>query len=209
MRLQPTIIMPPSRRKDVRPQYDQDISIAASLEDFASLDESRDMPPVELPSQHSGFRSSSVLEPESEADSPDSGSPWSPPAWRKPPSGWLKHGDRLAGLSVAQSYESPPSSRQSSSLDPDFTLPTEVPLPRTPSQQRSPSPDPEISHEDEGQDTPRRGAQDSDIQGPNNCRSLSKHGESWGFRSGNAAANSILCLSRFQIRFARRSATTY
>lgn len=180
MKLHPTVVMSPSRRKDVRSQYDHDISLAASLEDFASLDQSRDMAPVELPSQHSGFRSSSVIEPESEADSPDSGSPWSPPAWRKPPSGWLKHGDRMAGLSVAQPYQSPPSSEQSSPPDPDprshrghdFTLPTEVPLPRTPSQQRSPSPNPEISHGDEGQDTATTKVQGPDTPGPNNCRSL-------------------------------------
>lgn len=107
----------------------------ASLDDYdASL---RHSPAFEIPSQHSGFRSSKTLP--SDISDLESTGPWSPPAWRRPASGWFDPADRGVGALC-----SPVRSRQSTPDDDeevDMTVPANVPLPQSP-QRRTPSPAP-------------------------------------------------------------------
>jgi len=106
----------------------------ASLDDYESS--IRQSPALELPSQHSGFRSHG---PPSDITS-DSESPWSPPAWRRPASGWFQPVDRLA---MAQ--------RQGSAYikeeeDEDLDVPANVPLPASP--EKTPNPEENIKQEE-------------------------------------------------------------
>jgi hypothetical protein len=100
-------------------------SIAASLEDF---EHPYDRSPTFNPSlNNSVFR----LEDQSEPDSDRSSAPWSPPAWRKGASGWLKH-HRLplpGGASV--SHSTSPLYESAGEGD-DTLLPRNVPLPPSP-----------------------------------------------------------------------------
>ncbi|KAL1965549.1 hypothetical protein VTN77DRAFT_5633 [Rasamsonia byssochlamydoides] len=73
--------------------FDDHPSLSASLEDFAANSNTRRSPLLDLPSQHSGFRSE-----ESDDDMDDDPTEqWSPPGWRShdhdfvPGSGWYRH----------------------------------------------------------------------------------------------------------------------
>lgn len=176
MKLASTVVMPPSHRDHLQSTFDDHPSLAASLEDFESSSETQSSPTLQIPSQHSGFRSG-VTDFDSEPESSDSAGPWSPPAWRKPASGWFQNNPRLGTASMAEPYRSPARSRDSSPLhgfphapnpeEPDVMLPAEVPLPGSPTKHRSPSPSPE-PQEDCGQDA--AGDTNEDMQHVNNCR---------------------------------------
>ena len=125
--------------------FDDRTSLTGSLGDFSDSDKQQS-PLFGLPSQHSGFRSSS--EPsesdhegggaaEEEAESEDL--PWSPPAWRQPTStgGWYRHQpysqdvERLKSQSASRSRRT--SKGYESALgeeDEDATLAAKIPLPR-------------------------------------------------------------------------------
>lgn len=116
----------------------------ASLDDYEpSL---RNSPNIDLPSQHSGFRSG-VYGPPSDVTS-DSESPWSPPAWRRPASGWFQPVDRLA---QAQRRGSAWDGHIKEEDDEDLSIPANVPLPASP--EKTPNPDEDIKHEEEEEDT--------------------------------------------------------
>lgn len=113
----------------------------ASMDDY----EPRLSPAFEIPSipsQHSGFRAR--MTGPSEASDSDSTGPWSPPAWRKPASGWFQPVDRLASVQRQSIGQSPQYD------DEDVTIPANVPLPGSP-EKRTPSPvrDAAIKQEDE------------------------------------------------------------
>ena len=182
MKLQSTVIMAPSGREHLQQAFDEHPSLAASLEDFESSSDTAQSPTFQIASQHSGFRSG-IADIDSEPELSDSNGPWSPPAWRRPTSGWFQHNDRLGVASVAGPYRSPARSRESSPLhdsdtlphqeDPDLTLPAEVPLPGSPTKHRSPSPSPGPQHANGGYDVPSDSNDESngaEAQPVNNCR---------------------------------------
>ena len=75
--------------------FDDQTSLTGSLGDFSDSDKQHS-PLFGLPSQHSGFRSSSDSDHEDGAETGEAesdGSPWSPPAWRQSKSsgGWYRH----------------------------------------------------------------------------------------------------------------------
>ena len=118
----------------------------ASIDDYESS--IRQSPALELPSQHSGFRSQG---PPSDITS-DSESPWSPPAWRRPASGWFQPVDRLA---MAQ--------RQGSAYikeeeDEDLDVPANVPLPASP--EKTPNPEENIKQEEVNHNIKQKNIQD-------------------------------------------------
>lgn len=147
-------------------------SLAASLDDFRAENSSthlRQSPTFEMPSQHSGFRSSSVAEDlhsDAESSVDTSASPWSPPAWRKRDSDWFTEDGRLAPSAVinrglgsspgsqASRETSPLEARPSArgSLEPEGILrqAAGVPLPASPEKAGTMSPTPEpIAQEEE------------------------------------------------------------
>lgn len=146
-------------------------SLGGSLDDFrvdSSSVNLRQSPTFDMPSQHSGFRSSSVAEDlHSDADDSlqSSASPWSPPAWRKNSEDLLSKHEQIAhSAMVKRSLSSPAGARDSreaspfearssarSSLEPDPYLraAVQVPLPGSPEKQRSLSPSPASAIEDE------------------------------------------------------------
>lgn len=110
----------------------------ASLDDYdASL---RQSPALELPSQHSGFRSQG---PPSDITS-DSESPWSPPAWRRPASGWFQPVDRLA--MVQRQGSAWEGRRIKEEEDEDLEIPANVPLPASP--EKTPNPEENVKQEE-------------------------------------------------------------
>ena len=130
--------------------FDDHPSLSASLEDFEHENRS---PLLELPSQHSGFKSD---ESEADADSNSEG-PWSPP-WNRqnPAGGWYRHQpyppENRNLKAVVNASHSCSRSREASSPyesaredDGDITIPANIPLPRgslSPTKERSPSPSP-------------------------------------------------------------------
>ena len=159
-------------------------SPAASLDDF-SENESPTLqasPAFRMPSQHSGFRSSSILEDDQsvrESSIEGSTSPWSPPAWQRPGSGWFNQEARLAPSAIVRqlgsgsvpgSREQSPLDRKSRALsvegDPLLQAATRVPLPVSPEKQRSPSPSPVPSAQEEVQQE----EEEEPVQPPNNCK---------------------------------------
>ena len=98
-------------------------SIAASLEDFE-----HDRSPTFNPSMHSAFRSD-----ESEPESEHSSAPWSPPAWRKGSSGWMKQ-HRFPPPGASVSHSTSPLYESAGEGD-DTILPANVPLPASPPKQ--------------------------------------------------------------------------
>lgn len=129
--------------------FDDHPSLAASLEDFEPDERQSPAMPFDIPSQHSGFRSrTSRLNDESEPESiGDSSGPWSPPAWRRPGSGWYQQDRHPAKkqhstMQKSTAYLSPAHSRETSPQfdENDVTIPANVPLPRSPSK-ASPSPE--------------------------------------------------------------------
>lgn len=152
-----------STQEFVQREYGDHASLA-SIEDYEpSL---RHSPAFEITSQHSGFQSPTT---DSEQSDTDTTGPWSPPAWRRPASGWFNATDRLAAIqgSPSRSRETSPSCH-----DPDVTLPVNVPLPRSPLK-RSPSPtSPVESEEQEDQAGPGQEPPASTTsQNKHNCRS--------------------------------------
>lgn len=128
--------------ESIQREFDAHPSLA-SLDDYEPS--IRNSPAFEIPSQHSGFRSSNTAE--SEHSDSDSTGPWSPPAWRRPASGWFSPADRLAAI-----QSSPARSRESSPQydEDEATLPVNVPLPGSPEKQTpSASPAPGLQAEDE------------------------------------------------------------
>lgn len=135
-------------------------SLTASLDDFDtdSSPELRTSPTFRMPSQHSGFRSSSVADDrqsERESSLESSASPWSPPAWRQRSNGLFQQHEGLAPSAlVRRGLGSPSASREDSpqhqsnshrgSVEPDeYNQAVRVPLPESPEKRRSPSPAPE------------------------------------------------------------------
>lgn len=117
---------------DIDNMFDDHPSLSASLEDFAANSNARRSPLLDLPSQHSGFRSE-----ESDNDMDDDPTePWSPPGLRShdyvPGSGWYRHQpyerkenqDRLELKPTSQ--HSPSRSREPS---PQYEDAPEAPLP--------------------------------------------------------------------------------
>ena len=124
--------------------FDDHTSLTGSLGDFSDSDKQQS-PLFGLPSQHSGFRSSS--EPsecdheagtarEEEAESDDL--PWSPPAWRQPTSagGWYRHQpysqdvERLKSQSASRSRGTSKGFESALGEDEDATLAAKIPLPK-------------------------------------------------------------------------------
>ncbi|KAL9059498.1 MAG: hypothetical protein Q9162_001196 [Coniocarpon cinnabarinum] len=153
---------PETRHEPTSPQLDFDHtpSLAASFDDFAndSSPEFRTSPTFQMPSQHSGFRSSSLADErqsERESSIDSSVSPWSPPAWRQRASGLFQQHEGIGPSTVVRKgLGSPPRSREDSplqyrsdyhggSVEPDeYNQAMRVPLPESPEKQRSPSPSP-------------------------------------------------------------------
>ncbi|KAB8337330.1 hypothetical protein FH972_021629 [Carpinus fangiana] len=144
-------------------EYDSHPSLAASLEDFET--------PLQEPTDASQAfefspRRQSTLSPapttirspdmDSDAASTDSTGPWSPPAWRRNPSGWFPHNE--AAHSPSRSRETSPLKDTTAPQDEDTTLAADVPLPGSPVKGRSPSPTHETAPE-EGVLLPAAGAQ--------------------------------------------------
>ncbi|KAI9741235.1 MAG: hypothetical protein M1834_002951 [Cirrosporium novae-zelandiae] len=126
------------------------------FDDHPSLSELEDIshgdnqsPIFDMPSQHSGFQETDT-DPEPDSDS---GSVWSPPAWKG--SGWYRHNPYAQTPLHLRSYKDPSKSRESSpayimkqednkSMF-DVTLPASIPLPAgsdSPLKERSPEPEP-------------------------------------------------------------------
>lgn len=159
--------------RELDPPFDDNGSLAASLEDFE--EQERRSPLFGLPSQHSGFRSDA-----SDADDrSSSGAPWSPPGYRmraSNASSWFRHDPY--GRTHLRPSASPSRSRQTSPEfqdaqegeegDADVTLAANVPLPTgTDSPDKDRSPEPEAKPQDDMMhdfDTRR-----SD-ENPNNCK---------------------------------------
>ena len=126
--------------------FDDHASLSASLEDFEHNEPAS--PAFRLPSQHSGFKSEDS-EPENESNSEE---PWSPPAWKNPPSshGWYRHQPYLQQSMNSRPSASPIKSRELSPEyesamedEGDYTLPANIPLPRdsiSPAKEIPPSP---------------------------------------------------------------------
>lgn len=162
--------------------FDENPSLAMSLEDFEPSARPSPAMPLDIPSQHSGFRSrTSALNDESEPESlGDSSGPWSPPAWRRPASGWYQQDRQPAkrqrsAVRQSTAYVSPARSRETSPQvedDNDLTLPANVPLPGSPLK-RSESPEAQRREEKE---FGRNGAapvlqpKDAQAQPKNNCK---------------------------------------
>lgn len=108
---------------DMYDHYDNS-SITASLEDF----EHDRSPTFGNPSTHSTFRSEG-----SEAESERSSAPWSPPAWRKGSSGWLRQ-HRFPPPGASISHSTSPLYESAGEGD-DTILPANVPLPASPPKQ--------------------------------------------------------------------------
>lgn len=102
-------------------------SIAASLEDFEH-NQSPTFPTFNPSLQHSAFRSE-----ESEVESERSSAPWSPPAWRKGNSGWLKQ-HRFSPPGASTSHSTSPLYESAGEGD-DTLLPSNIPLPASPPKQ--------------------------------------------------------------------------
>ena len=118
---------------------DDQTSLTGSLGDFSDSSADKQQSPLfGLPSQHSGFQSCSEPEPDEEvnpgeeAESDDS--PWSPPAWRQPTSGWYRHQpysqdvQRLKSQSTSTSRGT--SKGYESAKGDEDEDPTKIPLPR-------------------------------------------------------------------------------
>ncbi|KAJ5084064.1 hypothetical protein NUU61_008643 [Penicillium alfredii] len=148
--------------------FDDHPSLDASLEDFESNSNAHRSPLLDLPSQHSGFRSE---DSDGEIEDP-AGERWSPPGLRRHDyvqgSGWYRHQPYLRkghpelrptiGLSVSPSRSREPSPQYEDALEGpakgqaadsgetgDVVVAANVPLPTsagTPQQGRSPSPGP-------------------------------------------------------------------
>lgn len=104
-------------------EYDE-ASIAASLEDFE-----HDRSPTLHPSlQNSAFRSD-----DSEIESDRSSTPWSPPAWRKGSSGWMRQ-HRFPPPGASRSNSASPLYESAGEGD-DTVLPNNIPLPPSPSKE--------------------------------------------------------------------------
>lgn len=118
--------MATSRNEYLQREFNDHPSLA-SLDDYEpSL---RYSPAFEIPSQHSGFRARTTTV--SERSDSDSTGPWSPPAWRRPASGWFQPADRLASIQRRMSRDrSPP--RHARNFEEDLTVPANVPLPMSP-----------------------------------------------------------------------------
>ena len=120
----------------INQMFDDHPSLCASLEDFEH--DENPSPVLNLPSQHSGFKSS-----DSEADmESNSEEPWSPPptAWARQSTGdkWYRHQPYLesarsrSSASPEKSREMSPDyeSAQEDEGDGDYTLAANIPLPR-------------------------------------------------------------------------------
>lgn len=151
--------MPSSKRaaRDyLQREFDSHPSLAASLSDF-----SPDMPSFSPPDAgaHAHLaRSSAVDRSDSELDSAsDSAGPWSPPAWRRPGSGWYppdaslhrrpspvleRHHMPRQTSPLRNRHPSPDRAAKREDADEDDTFPASVPLPGSPLK-RSPEPSPE------------------------------------------------------------------
>lgn len=127
---------------DMYDHYDN-TSLIASLEDF---DHERS-PMFGNPSTHSAFRSE-----ESEAESERSSAPWSPPAWRKGSSGWLRQ-HRFPPPGASLSHSASPLYESAGEGD-DTILPANVPLPASPPKQ-TPADTPGASPEYERREYPQ------------------------------------------------------
>ena len=151
------------------PLHDSD-SIADSLDDVQvtnSTDILRHSPTFEMPSQHSGFRSSSVAESlhsYNEGSMASSASAWSPPAWRNTRYNRFHGDDPLAPSPVLRGLSNPPETRGSretspqdvpdsarSSVEPDPYLRAaiRIPLPATPDKYRGMTPASDFEGEQE------------------------------------------------------------
>ena len=173
-------MMTPAHRGQSQPLEDNfeddHPSITASLSDFTPS-EPQDSPAFDLPSQHSGFRSASIADMESEAETSDSAGPWSPPAWRKSGSGWFEQHDHHGlgpGASVSVD-RSPTRSRESSPGGGEITLGADVPLPVSPEKHRTPSHSPAPCKE--GRESSVESEVEDEVKAlevkPENCESCS------------------------------------
>ena len=113
--------------------FDDHPSLSASLEDFEHNEPAS--PTFRLPSQHSGFK----LEDSEQENESNSEEPWSPPAWKNPPSnsGWYRHQPYLQqnshlrrSMSPVKSRELSPEYESAKEDEGDYTLPANIPLPR-------------------------------------------------------------------------------
>ena len=114
-------------------------SINASMDDFEAREFSPTMP--DLPSQHSGFRSNNASE-----YSENSRRSYSPPAWRKAGSGWFKHESSLSPNRSRFGSKEPSPQYHGADEDGEVTAyrsATRIPLPRSPTKERSPAYSPE------------------------------------------------------------------
>ena len=148
MRLYPSAMTSP--RRDATPDdFDDNGSLATSLSDFETS-EPRASPTFDMPSQHSGFRSSSVTrDKESDMMSSDSEGPWSPPGWRRHNGGWFQqHGDAPPSPIMGSARSSREGSPAPEDQKQDLTLAARIPLPGSPENGRSPSPSGQADQEE-------------------------------------------------------------
>jgi hypothetical protein len=120
----------------------------ASLDDYEPPSSVRQSPNVDLPSTHSGFRSYNPQAAASASEvlsDPDSESPWSPPAWRRPASGWFQPVDRLAKAQRRGSAWDGQHIKEED--DEDLAVPANVPLPASP--EKTPGPNEENIKQEE------------------------------------------------------------
>jgi len=145
-------MMAAARLEDLDNTFDDhaSVTISASLEDFE--DQERPSPLVDLPSQHSGFRSE---QDDSELDDHSSaGLPWSPPGFARRTtnaSGWFRHDPYarydLQPSSPARSRQTSPEYQDAQEGDPDVTIAAPAapdPMPAgtdSPIKERSPEPE--------------------------------------------------------------------
>jgi hypothetical protein len=182
---------------DIDNMYDDHPSLSASLEDFAAHSNLRRSPLLELPSQHSGFRSEgSDNDMEEEQQEP-----WSPPGFRAhdyvPGSAWYRHNpyerkdhhDRFelkppSRHSPSQSREPSPQYEDAleAPLQPgaayksglaDVTLAANIPLPPgtdSPLKGRSVSPDPTPRGGGGNNNESTEGGEETQPTNLNNCK---------------------------------------
>jgi hypothetical protein len=160
--------------KDMDRRFEDPPSLSASLADHLDFDPDRDRSPFfGIPSTHSGFRSE--LSADSEPES-DSAGPWSPPAWHKSGSGWLRH-HIPSSRSISRTRSRDPSPQYESAGEGDITIPANIPLPVSPakgSPRNSPERDAMEGDEDKQiMETPtppmQTPAQSPEPEVPNNC----------------------------------------
>ena len=171
---QTQIAMSPGKRSDQTSpslDFENTPSPTVSLDDFDSSPEMHTSPTFHMPSQHSGFRSSSIADDrrsERESSIEASTGPWSPPAWRQRSGNIFQQHEGLGPSTVIRrGLGSPPKSREASplhykssnrqSVEPDeYNQAMRIPLPESPEKHHStsPSPAPEVGAQELLEESP-------------------------------------------------------